>query len=193
MTRVLPLVAIGILVVLRAPEVQHNSLPNGQGATTQTPSLDFQGVVPLTLGMPESAVRQALKEYNVSAVSGSGSRLQNMITTKSGPPFRWLGSVYFENGRLVMATASWPYDGHNDLDLGDTLYRVFAYLSRAGATDRCEISTFGPTILPGVERRSINIRCPATGHGVNVEIDRAQRSSEFATGVAVDEMIFQPR
>ena len=80
------------------------SLLRGQGAVQQAPSLTFQGAVTLTLGMSESAVRQALNDYTLSAPQpdSMGPTMQGVLT-KSGPPFRYLGSVTFDSGKLVMA------------------------------------------------------------------------------------------
>jgi len=84
---------------------------DAQGLVTQPPSLMFD-VVKLTLGMSESAVRQALKDYTL-AVSPA-----NLIGVRTkSTPSRPIGILEFNNGRLMWASVAWLVAGQEERGL----------------------------------------------------------------------------
>lgn len=89
----------------------------------------------LMLGMSEATARQALQSYRlVESPNRDGG---SAITTKNGPPFRLLGSIYFENGLLMSARAERAFQGRRDTDLANALFKIFE--SRDRLTN-CEVS-----------------------------------------------------
>jgi hypothetical protein len=155
---------------------------SGQGVRQSAPSLTIQGLVTLTVGMSESAARAVLKRSNYDlADQGDGFFI---VFTKVGEQSVGSGdSLYFRNGRLVMATARWPQKGRADVNLADTLYGA---LTSLGNSNSCQV-TPKPVQNPGLDMKSIMIECPPLRRRVSVVITRGPNIGVF---VSVEETIF---
>jgi hypothetical protein len=161
------------------------SLSSIQDVRRQAKSVTLQGPVTLTVGMSESAVKAALKTARYELID-QGDGMSVVIEARVASASNVIATgdtVFFKNGRLIMATARWPEQGRRDINLGDTLYSAMTHLDGSRG---CDVST-KPTRQPGMEIRTVNIECVGSGRSVSVTITRGSAIGEH---VSVDETIY---
>ena len=130
-----------------------------------TPPVIHLGSIELSIGSPEDKVLASLtKEYDLQEVA-PGSWL---IRSKGSAPYRWPGSVRFENHRLASVSKDWsPADQEKGFDFANALYGAVTALVANGST-RCTLRVRSDQ-EPTIERKGVHLTCEA-GRSLEIEI-----------------------
>jgi hypothetical protein len=136
----------------------------------------YLGSERLALGMPKDPVITNLSAiYDVRPV-GEG-KASWLVSTKSGPPFTYLGDVVFKDGKLNSVLKAWgPEDSEKGVELATTLYGVLDGFSQEGRRD-CEV-TVGQQHEPGFESKTISISCG--NKGVTIDLRDSEKMGKSA-------------
>jgi hypothetical protein len=139
----------------------------------------YLGSTRLALGMPKDPVITNLSAiYDVRLV-GEAKVSSWLVSTKSGPPFTYLGNVVFKDGKLNTVLKDWgPEDSEKGVEFATALYGVVDGFSQEGRRD-CEVAV-GRQHEPGFERKTISINCGNKGVTIDLrDSDKMGRSANI--------------
>jgi hypothetical protein len=109
----------------------------------------------LTIGMPRDAAMSRLAQSFTLKQQGNSDSW--IVIAGDKPPYRFVGSVAFRDGRLTAIYKDWAPDGHTDVDLARSFYGLVASLESRGKRD-CQISV-AENQQPSGEIRTAYITC----------------------------------
>jgi len=109
--------------------------------------------------MPQDLVVTKLAEsYRLQKLGEAGGNSSWVVSSKDGPPYRPIGSVFFKGGKLNSVFKHWgPEDQQKGVDFARAVYAAIASLSKEGKGP-CTISV-GESQQPGFESRDASISC----------------------------------
>jgi hypothetical protein len=139
----------------------------------------YLGSERLALGMPKDPVITNLSAiYDVRPV-GEEKVSSWLVSTRSGPPFTYLGNVVFKDGKLNTVLKDWgPEDSEKGVGLATALYAVLDGFSQEGRRD-CEV-TVGQQHEPGFDGKTISISCGNKGLTIDLrDSDKMGRSANI--------------
>ncbi len=140
----------------------------------------------LAVGMEKTVVLAMLEgDFTLTELTaGFATDPQWGILSKTGPPFRVLGSILFKNGKLARASRRWDQDTESALALAQAIYRLATSLVNEGVST-CRITT-EQSLGAELERRDVSLDCGEKSMGITVSISPRP---DFADQAMVSEIL----